>query len=82
MTHRSDPKLNREIKCEKCGTLEGLEFHHEKYEPQEKVYLDDLRILCTKCHRNDNENVKRSNLRTVYEDGKRYCETTIYRFEY
>lgn len=71
----------REIKCEKCGSLENLELHHTKYEPVEHVSYKDLQILCGKCHRNVNQK-NYSTLRTVYEYGKRFCEFNCYRFEY
>lgn len=71
----------REIKCEDCGALENLEFHHKKYA---KVKIKDIRILCSRCHRNA-ENVKenrRSGLKTIFEKGKRFCQVSDFQFQY
>lgn len=70
----------KEIRCEKCGAYEGLEFHHIKYAPKENVAIKDLKILCNKCHRNA-KNVL-SNIKTVFENGKRYCIASKIKFEY
>jgi hypothetical protein len=70
----------RAIKCEKCGAYENLELHHIKYEPKERVYLKDIKILCGKCHRNDSS--KGSALKTVFENGERFCVTNGYKFPY
>jgi len=82
ITHRSDPKLNKEIKCEKCGSCEHLELHHIKYIPEE-IYVDDIQLLCPKCHRNSKVSKhKSSQVRTVFENGKRFCELREFKFEY
>lgn len=70
----------RKIKCEKCGKLRGLEFHHEKYHPEEDVSIKDIKILCHKCHRNAKK--KASNLSTVFIKDKRYCLVNNFRFAY
>ena len=70
----------KEIKCEECGSYEKLEFHHTKYAPKENVSIHDLKILCSKCHRNDRNG--RSVLRTIFEGGKRFCEGAKFKFEY
>lgn len=80
MTHRSDKNKNREIKCEKCGSYENLEFHHNKYYPADDVTIDDITLQCIPCHRNDRKST--SNLRTVFKDGVRFCENTYFEFEY
>jgi hypothetical protein len=69
----------RVIKCEKCGVLEGLELHHKKYHPQ-NVSVNDIQILCNQCHRNTSH--KLSSLKTVFEDGKRFCIVSSHKFEY
>lgn len=73
----------REIKCEKCGAYENLEFHHLKYAP-ENVTIKDIVLLCPKCHRNSKipKELRRSRVRTIFENGKRFCETSHYKFEY
>lgn len=81
-THPKNNKNFREIKCEKCGSYEDLELHHTKYEPEEKVYLKDIKILCAKCHRNDISKRNGNTLRTIFKNKKRYCITTNYEFEY
>jgi hypothetical protein len=71
----------REIKCEKCGAFENLEFHHKKYSP--RVTIKDIEILCTKCHRNAKPAKKRGSLlKTVFLEGKRFCVVNYYRFAY
>jgi 5-methylcytosine-specific restriction endonuclease McrA len=73
----------REIKCEECGTYENLEFHHKKYSTEENATIKDIKILCTKCHRNAKASKRRgSGLRTIFENGKRFCEVSKFRFEY
>jgi len=83
-THPTNGKKIREIKCEECGSYIDLDFHHKKYAPKEKVYLEDIRIGCCRCHRNSKPALKRrrSQLRTIFIKGKRYCETAKYKFEY
>lgn len=72
----------REIKCEECGTYEGLELHHSKYlTDTDGCSINDIEILCAKCHRNDDRK-DYSMLRTVFENGRRYCETAKFKFEY
>ena len=78
MTHRSDPTKNRMIVCEKCGRFDNLELHHNKYFPEE-IYLDDIVILCSSCHRGSRTN---SMLRTIYEKDVRYCEMAQFKFAY
>lgn len=72
----------REIRCEKkdCRKYEDLEFHHKKYK---NVRIKDIRILCGKHHRNSKipKNC-RSRLKTIFENGKRFCEVSEYKFEY
>ncbi|TBR16974.1 hypothetical protein EPO66_03600 [bacterium] len=84
LTHPKDPKDFREIKCEECSSYENLEFHHEKYAPEEEVYLKDIKISCCKCHRNAPvvKGKQRPQLKTVFENGKRYCITSKYKFGY
>lgn len=70
----------REIKCEKCGKLDGLEFHHTKYSPDHNVSINDIQILCSSCHRSGSP--ANSNLRTEFVNEKRFCCVGNYRFEY
>lgn len=69
----------REIRCEKCGAYDNLEFHHKRYEG---ATIKDIQILCEKCHRNVKRSDKSSHLKTVFERGKRFCEGSKWRFEY
>lgn len=80
MTHREPKELNREIKCEGCEVYEGLEMHHEKYYPKETVTVDDIHLSCNKCHRNDDN--PQSRVKTVFENGKRFCVASKFKFEY
>lgn len=70
----------REIKCFTCGAYEGLEIHHKKYGPEHNVSYKDVSLLCSKCHRNTTHRL--SNVRTVFENGKRFCEVSGHKFEY
>lgn len=70
---------SRVIQCEKCGIFEGLEMHHAKYHPH-NVSVNDIKILCNLCHRNSKK--KLSQLKTVFEDGKRFCIVSSHKFEY
>lgn len=67
----------QEIKCSMCGSYTNLEFHHVKYE---NVTVNDIKLVCEKCHRNDDH--KRSQLSTVFENGKRFCVGYNFKFEY
>jgi len=81
ITHPLRPKDFREIRCEKCKRYDNLEFHHRRYK---RVLIKDIRIKCFKCHRNADEVKKnrRSQLKTIFENGKRICEVSGFRFEY
>jgi hypothetical protein len=70
----------REIRCEKCGVWTGLEMHHTKYAPEEVVTINDIMILCQKCHRNCGTSI--SSVRTVFKGKKRFCEISGHKFEY
>lgn len=37
-------------KCEVCGTTKALQVHHASYENLFHESLDDLQVLCNKCH--------------------------------
>jgi len=80
ITHPNNPKKFREIRCEKCGIYEGLELHHTKYAPKQMVTIEDIKILCNKCHRNARKSL--SMLRTIFKNGKRYCIARNFKFEY
>ena len=71
----------RIIRCENegCGSYKNIEFHHTKYYP-DSVSIFDLKLLCSKCHRNDNS--KRVALSTVFKNGGRYCVGYDFKFEY
>jgi 5-methylcytosine-specific restriction endonuclease McrA len=73
-------RTGREIKCEWCGRLDQLELHHKKYFPQDTVTIFDLEILCPKCHRNAKNG--RSDVRTEYRNGERYCVMNHTEFAY
>ena len=73
ISHRTPPHLNREIRCEQCGSYENIEIHHTKYYPEEKVYIDDLQLLCQKCHRSPAGEHINSAVKTFFSNGKRYC---------
>ncbi len=45
--HRKEILKAKGEKCEKCNAIENLEIHHKKYTNN----LEDLEILCRKCHR-------------------------------
>lgn len=70
----------REIRCEDCGSYEGIELHHTKYAPAENVSIQDITLLCNKCHRNTDYQL--SDVKTTFKDGKRYCESKNFTFEY
>lgn len=70
--------LGREIKCAACGNAEDLEIHHNKYEG---ATIYDLDLLCSKCHRGTFEK-GRSQLKTIFRDGKRFCSSNHFEFEY
>lgn len=44
--------LNENHKCYDCGSNEKLQVHHLNYEHrgQEHLHLEDLEVLCWKCH--------------------------------
>jgi 5-methylcytosine-specific restriction endonuclease McrA len=54
---------DRKGRCEDCYKKLGKRFHahHESYERVGDEDLDDLRLLCTKCHqkRHPNKNITR-----------------------
>lgn len=70
----------REIKCEKCGTRKNIEMHHKKYAPKENVSINDIQLLCNKCHRNSNDPL--SQVSTVLKNGKRFCIGSNFQFHY
>lgn len=71
----------REIRCEKCNSYEDLEFHHKKYD---FATINDISVLCVKCHRNAKtaKKIRRSTLKTIFENGKRFCCVSGCQFEY
>ena len=73
--------IKREIKCEKCGAMEKLELHHKTYE---KPTIYDLEILCEKCHRgiNNSSPTRASQVKTIIENGVRYCRGSEWHFTY
>jgi hypothetical protein len=60
---------------------ENLEMHHTKYEG---ATIHDIEILCSEHHRAVEPGYKgSSHLKTIFGiDGKRYCETSKFMFEY
>lgn len=45
--HRKEILEAKGEKCKKCNSVENLEIHHKKYTNN----LEDLEILCRKCHK-------------------------------
>lgn len=45
--HRKEILEVKGEKCEECNSVENLEIHHKKYTNN----LEDLQILCMKCHK-------------------------------
>lgn len=43
-------KLEKNPKCEKCGTYNSLDIHHLQYRDLYDVTLKDLQTLCRLCH--------------------------------
>ena len=37
------------IKCERCGSMKGVEIHHKRYGADVNYY--DLELLCKDCHK-------------------------------
>jgi len=37
-------------KCERCGTTEKLQSHHLRYKNLYDVKMEDLMVLCQRCH--------------------------------
>lgn len=70
----------REIKCEECGTYQGVEMHHTKYAPEENVTINDIKLLCNKHHRNSDTPL--SKVSTVFESGQRFCVGSNFKFAY
>ncbi len=72
----------REIRCEnrKCGSYKNIEFHHTKYAPKDTVSVKDIKLECSKCHRNSKTPL--SSLSTVFEKGKRFCVGYNFKFAY
>lgn len=72
----------KEIRCEKCNSYENLELHHTKYSTEQNTSIKDIQILCGKCHRNQDNTKITSSLKTIFENGKRFCVMSNLRFEY
>lgn len=72
----------REIRCEnkKCGSYKNIEFHHTKYAPKDIVSVKDIKLECNKCHRNSSN--KLSKVSTIFENGKRFCVGSNFKFAY
>src|SRR6056297_3246105 len=43
-------KLNEIDYCEMCGSTENLHVHHLTYEHFKNEHMEDLQVLCKKCH--------------------------------
>lgn len=57
---RSITKYKKErsnYKCELCGSTENLQIHHKTYihHGKEIFYLNDLIVLCGRCHKNEHK---------------------------
>jgi 5-methylcytosine-specific restriction endonuclease McrA len=48
---RIEKLKQQNYQCEKCGEQRYLDVHHEAYHSLYNVRLDDLQVLCRKCHK-------------------------------
>lgn len=69
---RSITKYMKEIACNKCsccGSDKTLQVHHKTYKHHGKeiFYLNDLVVLCRKCHTNEHERLKQEKVNTKEE---------------
>ena len=56
-------KQKSHFKCYSCGSKENLECHHIFYRDKwEDTRLDDLIVLCNKCHKDKHERMNDLNL--------------------
>jgi 5-methylcytosine-specific restriction endonuclease McrA len=55
-------------KCQYCESTKHLQVHHYTYEHHhdELNHLEDLRLLCNKCHENQFGHGKRYNKRKIF----------------
>lgn len=55
-----DSKLKRDgAVCAHCGAREGIQCHHITYRSIYNVTLDDLMVLCKKCHKKEHRKIRR-----------------------
>lgn len=61
--------IERDKVCQHCGGIEKLEVHHKTYENiyNELEHLDDLILLCSKCH-HQYKNIYLKSKRSVFFD--------------
>lgn len=50
-----EDKLNKNGRCEKCGTTNSLDVHHVNYRGLYDVKLEDLKTLCRICHEKEHQ---------------------------
>ena len=62
-------KLEKQSKCEHCGTTLSLDVHHENYRGLYDVTLEDLHVFCRVCH--DKEHHKKHNKNNTFRLIKR-----------
>ena len=55
-------KLNKICYCEKCGNKNNIDVHHLNYKNLYDVKLEDLQVLCRKCHSNEHNYEELCNL--------------------
>lgn len=52
-------KLEKQSKCERCGTALSLDVHHENYRGLYDVTLEDLHVFCRVCHNKEHHKKKK-----------------------
>ena len=49
-------KLDKNPRCERCGSYLSLDAHHKEYHNLYDVLIKDLETLCRLCHNKEHEN--------------------------
>jgi 5-methylcytosine-specific restriction endonuclease McrA len=62
--------INRDINCQDCGSTVNLQVHHTTYDNEfnELEHLDDLVLLCSKCHHRYNGTKLRKGAANIFRD--------------
>lgn len=63
-------KLEETDKCEVCGSKKQIQVHHLTYERVGAELMEDLRVLCNKCHFLEHKNKLTKMSRKKIEKGK------------